>query len=78
MSFVRQIVRYCCTKSFVELNISEKCAILSLNRPEKKNALNLAVIKSLQHCVSEVDKYSSDVTVLIVRSLVPKVFCAGN
>ncbi|KAI9593979.1 ClpP/crotonase-like domain-containing protein [Syncephalis fuscata] len=51
-------------------------AVLNLNRPKAKNALSRALVDSFR---SEIDtlRYNKDTRVVIVRSLVDGVFCAG-
>ncbi|XP_034935463.1 methylglutaconyl-CoA hydratase, mitochondrial-like [Chelonus insularis] len=51
-------------------------AVLSLNRPEAKNALSKNMVAELLKAVSIIHQ-DEKIRVLIVRSLVPKIFCAG-
>lgn len=50
--------------------------VLELNRPEAKNALNRTLAANLFQAIDAI-KYDTDVRVLIVRSMVPGIFCAG-
>ncbi|KNE64923.1 hypothetical protein AMAG_10589 [Allomyces macrogynus ATCC 38327] len=50
--------------------------ILSLNRPKAKNALSRQLLAEFRECLDAV-RFDSDTRVLVVRSLVDRVFCAG-
>jgi methylglutaconyl-CoA hydratase len=50
--------------------------VLELNRPETKNALNRTLAANFFQAIDSV-KYDKNVRVLIVRSMVPGIFCAG-
>lgn len=50
--------------------------VLELNRPEAKNALNRTLASNFFRAIESV-KYDKNVRVLIVRSMVPGIFCAG-
>jgi len=50
--------------------------VLELNRPGAKNALNQTLVTNLFQAVDDI-KDVTNVRVLIVRSLVPDIFCAG-
>lgn len=50
--------------------------VLELNRPEAKNALNRNLAANFFQAI-DVIKYDTNVRVLIVRSMVPGIFCAG-
>lgn len=49
---------------------------LGLNRHSGKNSFNRSLVNSLSQAIKNI-KYDKDVRVVIFRSLVPKVFCAG-
>lgn len=51
-------------------------AVLGLNRPAASNAFNKSLVAQLNEAVSSIEE-DSKLRVLIIRSLVPKVFCAG-
>lgn len=51
-------------------------AVLGLNRPAARNAFSKSLVGQLNEAVSSV-KNDSKLRVLIIRSLVPKIFCAG-
>ncbi|KAJ3359459.1 hypothetical protein GGF32_009385 [Allomyces javanicus] len=50
--------------------------ILSLNRPKAKNALSRQLLAEFRECLDAV-RFDADTRVLVVRSLVDRVFCAG-
>lgn len=50
--------------------------VLELNRPQAKNALNRTLTTYFSSAIDAV-KYDKNVRVLIVRSMVPGIFCAG-
>ncbi len=51
-------------------------AVLGLNRPDARNAFGKNLVNQLTDAVSTIEQ-DKKVRVLILRSLVPKVFCAG-
>ncbi|XP_065346405.1 methylglutaconyl-CoA hydratase, mitochondrial [Cloeon dipterum] len=51
-------------------------AVLGMNRPEAKNAFGKAFVQQFTDAVKIV-KHDQSIRILIVRSLVPGVFCAG-
>jgi methylglutaconyl-CoA hydratase len=51
-------------------------AVIGLNRPEARNALGKDFVKKLYSSV-ELLSHDKNVRVVIIKSLVPKVFCAG-
>lgn len=52
-------------------------ATLTLNRPEKRNALNLALWQELEAHLDTIETAGREIMVVILRSTGP-VFCAGN
>ncbi|KAK3907889.1 Methylglutaconyl-CoA hydratase, mitochondrial [Frankliniella fusca] len=50
--------------------------VLGFNRPQAKNALSKNLVKQLCDSLEAV-RYDPSVQIVILRSLVPKVFCAG-
>lgn len=50
--------------------------VLELNRPEAKNALNRTLASEFFRAIDSV-KYDRNVRVLVLRSMVPGIFCAG-
>jgi enoyl-CoA hydratase/carnithine racemase len=52
-------------------------ATLTLNRPDKRNALNLAMWGDLQQHLGEIESAGKDIAVVVLRAAGP-VFCAGN
>lgn len=49
---------------------------VSLDRPEAKNAIGRETLRGLQHTLEAISRDSS-ANVMLLRSSVPKVFCAG-
>ena len=56
-------------------SIDEGIATITLNRPEKRNAMNTAVLEGLEHYFDELET-NNDVRAIIVRGE-GKAFCAG-
>lgn len=50
--------------------------VLGLNRPEAKNSFGKRLVNQLNEAVSNIQR-DDKVRVLILRSLVPNIFCAG-
>jgi enoyl-CoA hydratase len=61
---------------FVDIDINEGIATLSLNRVERLNALSLEFASEIARAVQEVDS-NDQVMVIIVKSGSEKAFCAG-
>ncbi|XP_012271672.1 methylglutaconyl-CoA hydratase, mitochondrial [Orussus abietinus] len=51
-------------------------AVLGLNRPDARNAIGKMQLSQLNEAVSTIRR-DDKVRVLIIRSLIPKIFCAG-
>ncbi|XP_070152840.1 methylglutaconyl-CoA hydratase, mitochondrial [Polyergus mexicanus] len=51
-------------------------AVLGLNRPVARNSLGKVLVSQLNEALASI-KQNNKLRVLIIRSLVPKVFCAG-
>ncbi|KAJ2377134.1 hypothetical protein IW150_001560, partial [Coemansia sp. RSA 2607] len=49
---------------------------LSLNRPKARNALSRSLVADLRHALDKI-RADSDTRVVVLRSTVPGVFCAG-
>jgi enoyl-CoA hydratase len=60
----------------VLFQINEHVALVTINRPEKRNALNLAACDALQDCWKRIEN-DPDVRVGIVTGAGDKAFCAG-
>jgi len=60
---------------YLECEVRERIAYLTLNRPEKRNALNDIVMVELKHAVT-VAESRQDVKVVVIRAN-GKAFCAG-
>jgi enoyl-CoA hydratase/carnithine racemase len=52
-------------------------ATLTLNRPDKRNALNLAMWGDLKRHLGEIEAAGKDIAIVVLRAAGP-VFCAGN
>jgi methylglutaconyl-CoA hydratase len=63
------------TLEFVEGN-GAKIAVIGFNRPQAKNSMSKNLLKRLQISLDQI-RYDKDVRVLVIRSLVPGIFCAG-
>lgn len=61
--------------NYVSYESSERCGIITLNRPEKRNALNSEVVDELLEAFSAAGQ-DEEVKVIILRAAGP-VFCAG-
>ena len=57
-------------------SIQDGIATLTLNRPEKRNAINQAMIESLTTHFNDLEQHR-DVRVVVIRGA-GKVFCAGR
>ncbi len=57
------------------LDVADRIATVTLNRPEARNALSTGLISALRRCVTEVDG-RDDVDVLVLTGADP-AFCAG-
>jgi enoyl-CoA hydratase/carnithine racemase len=62
--------------SEVEYQVDEHVAVVTINRPEKRNALNLAACDALQECWKRIED-DPDVRAGIVTGAGDKAFCAG-
>lgn len=54
----------------------EGVVVLGLNRPSSRNAIGKILANSMSEAIEEL-KYKNNIRVLIIRSLVPGIFCAG-
>lgn len=63
--------------ALVLLERREGIALLTLNRPEKRNALNLALWGELEAHLDAIEAAGDDIGVVVLRAAGP-VFCAGN
>ncbi|WP_319455867.1 MULTISPECIES: enoyl-CoA hydratase [unclassified Mycobacterium] len=59
----------------VDVEVADRVAIITINRPTKRNALNVALLRELTTTVDRVDA-DDDVDVLILTGADP-AFCAG-
>lgn len=51
-------------------------AVMGFNRPDQRNAFSVNLVNELHHYIEKI-KYENVTKVVILRSMVPKVFCAG-
>jgi len=63
--------------SLITYECSDEIAVLTLNRPAQRNALNLALWQELEGHLDTIEAAGHDIAVVILRSTGP-VFCAGN
>ncbi len=61
---------------FLKVDIKDKIAILTLNRPEIMNALNFPLLKELNHFITEAN-FDKEIRVIIITGAGEKAFCAG-
>ncbi len=59
----------------VLFDVEEKVAVITLNRPERKNAINQALLIKLYDCLEEVEK-NSDISVAVLTGS-GTTFCSG-
>lgn len=64
------------TEQFIYLKKDRHIAWLTLDRPDRKNALNSDMWRAIPDLVREAEN-DSEIKVLILRSAVPGIFCAG-
>lgn len=62
--------------NFLEKEGQGKIAVMGLNRPKAKNAFSKNLIGRLEESVHSV-RFDKDVRAVIIRSMVPGIFCAG-
>ncbi|DBA03573.1 TPA: hypothetical protein N0F65_011474 [Lagenidium giganteum] len=55
---------------------NEGVAVFTMSRPDARNALGKQMMKEFNHAMDLV-RFDTNVRVVILRSVVPKVFCAG-
>lgn len=60
----------------VRFDVSGGIALVTLNRPESRNAINCAVTRALAWIVGEVEA-NPDIAVAVLGSATPGMFCAG-
>ena len=61
--------------AFVEYEVKEKYAVITINRPEALNALNSAVLDELDKVVSGID--TNEVRAVVLTGAGEKSFVAG-
>lgn len=50
--------------------------VFGLNRPEQKNAMSMQLLENLTKGINKIP-FENNTKLLIIRSMVPEVFCAG-
>lgn len=60
---------------YIEYKVENRVAEITLNRPDKRNALNYTLVSELRHAFKAADE-STDVKVIILKGN-GKAFCAG-
>ncbi len=60
----------------IRYEIKDHVAWLTLNRPDKKNAINLAMRKEIQDAYADI-KYNPDIWVAVITAA-GDVFCSGK
>ncbi len=65
------------TRELVRLDIVGAIAVLTIDRAEKRNALNLAIWAGLEAHLDSIDARGDEIGVVVLRSD-GSVFCAGN
>lgn len=61
--------------SYVIYEVDQGVAVITLNRPEKRNALNGGLLDELDYCLGEA-RQDDGVRVVVIRGAGPS-FCAG-
>jgi len=61
---------------YIEKPSQGKIAVMGINRPQAKNSFSKSLVLKFEESVEKV-RFDKDVRVVIVRSLVPGIFCAG-
>lgn len=64
------------TESIVTVHREGACAVVTLNRPHRRNALSLALMQELIRCLDEIGKDWE--TRAVILGAAGKVFCSGH
>lgn len=64
------------TEQLIYLKKDQHIAWLTFNRPDRKNALNIQMWQTIPELITKAEN-DPDIKVLILRSAVPNIFCAG-
>jgi enoyl-CoA hydratase/carnithine racemase len=64
------------TESIVTVHREGACAVVTLNRPHRRNALSLALMEELIRCLDEIRKDPE--TRAVILAAAGKVFCSGH
>jgi methylglutaconyl-CoA hydratase len=62
--------------NYIEKENQGKIAVLAFNRPQAKNAFGRNVVSKFIEYI-DILRFEKDVRALIIRSIVPGIFCAG-
>ena len=61
----------------LKIELDDRVAILTLNRPDKRNAVNLALHNGIEHALDELS-YDPQVGAIVLTGAGDKAFCAGG
>ncbi|KAL5288028.1 ECHDC2 family protein [Megaselia abdita] len=77
-SFIQVSKRFSSNEIQIDHLTGDQCgiAVIKLNRPAARNAFSRSLVNSFHEIADEL-KYDKDTRVVILQSLVPKIFCAG-
>ncbi len=64
------------TEDVLRVDIKDRIAVFTLNRPEVMNSINFALLHALEAAVADV-RFNPDVRVVIITGAGEKAFCAG-
>lgn len=64
------------SENLLKIEISDRIATFTLNRPEIMNSFNFAMLRALREAVDEV-RFNPEVRVVIITGAGEKAFCAG-
>ncbi|MFO7840032.1 MAG: enoyl-CoA hydratase-related protein [Desulfosalsimonadaceae bacterium] len=64
------------TENVLQMETKEQTAILTLNRPEAMNSLNVALLHAIKDAVWQI-RFDKDIRAVIITGAGEKAFCAG-
>ncbi len=64
------------TENVLQMETKEQTAILTLNRPEAMNSLNVALLHAIKDAVWQI-RFDKDIRAVIITGAGQKAFCAG-
>jgi enoyl-CoA hydratase len=65
------------TEHHLKIEVKDKVAVLTLDRPEKRNAVNSKLHEGLEHALSELS-YDQEVGAIVLTGAGDKAFCSGG